>query len=114
MSSDPRISVVIPTYNSAPFLPETLDSVFAQTYPAHEVIVVDDGSTDNTEEVLRAYAGRITYVKQANAGVSSARNAAIERATGNWFALLDSDDIWKPQKLERQVNFLRGGDYVCV
>jgi len=114
MSSDFRISVIIPSYNSAPYLPETLASVFAQTYPVHEIIVVDDGSSDNTEEVLRAYRERITYVKQANAGVSCARNNGIERATGNWMAFLDSDDVWAVQKLERQVAFLRGGDYVCV
>jgi glycosyltransferase involved in cell wall biosynthesis len=77
--------------------------VLAQTAPVHEVIVVDDGSTDGTPEVLARYAGRVTVLRQDNSGGATPRNAGIERATGEWVAFLDADDVWKPEKLERQL-----------
>lgn len=101
----PTVSVVIPTYNRAHLIIETLESVFAQTYTDYEVIVVDDGSTDNTEEVLAPYRDRIRYIKQKNAGASVARNRGIVSAQGEYVTFLDSDDIWFPEKLEKQVRF---------
>ena len=103
-----RISVVIPTYNYACFIREAVESVLNQTRQPHEVIVVDDGSTDDTAEVLKPYtdAGRIRYHRQDNAGLCAARNAGLSLATGDAFALLDSDDAWHPKKLEYQTAYL--------
>ena len=101
-----RITVIIPTYNCERYIGETVESVLAQTYPIHEVIVVDDGSTDATERVLASYGSRIRYIRQANAGPPVARNTGLERATGDLIALLDSDDLWTPTKIERQVEYL--------
>ena len=100
------ISVIIPSYNRWYCLPRALDSVFAQTQPAHEVIVIDDGSTDNTVELLSEHYPDVKVISQANAGVSAARNTGISSAKGQWIALLDSDDVWHPTKLERQVTAL--------
>jgi glycosyltransferase involved in cell wall biosynthesis len=98
-----RISVIIPAYNASPFIAEALDSVAAQTAPALEVVVVDDGSTDDTVAVLRAWAARngvpVTVHAQANAGVSVARNIGMNLAEGDWIALLDADDVWLPEHL---------------
>lgn len=99
----PRVSVVIPTYNSADRVKEAIDSVLAQSYSNFEIIVVDDGSTDNTESTLRQFGERIRYFKQQNQGVSSARNTAIRNSRGEYVAFLDSDDIWAAEKLAAQV-----------
>lgn len=93
------ISVVVPTYNYAHLLKEALESVFAQSFKDYEVIVVDDGSTDNTEEVLRPYAGRITYYRQENQGLAVARNTGLRLARGKYVTYLDADDIWYPDNL---------------
>ena len=100
-----RVSVVIPAYNAAPFLPRCLQSVFAQTLKPEEVIVVDDGSTDNTA-ALAAELGA-TVIRRPNGGISAARNTGIQQATSEWIALLDADDLWAPEKLERQVACIR-------
>ncbi len=92
-------SVIIPTYNNASTLARSLDSVLAQTRPAHEIIVVDDGSTDGAREVAAAYGDRVIYHYQANAGVSAARNAGARMATGSWLAFLDADDTFTPDRL---------------
>ena len=105
MDKNPKVSVVIPTYNSAQFIVETLESVFAQTYKDYEVIVVDDGSTDNTKEVLKPYMSRIRYIYKENGGPASARNEGIKNARGEYIAFLDSDDLWLPEKLEKQVEY---------
>ena len=97
------ISVIIPAYNYARYLREAIDSVFAQTYPALELIVVDDGSTDATPEVLAAYGNRLRAIRQRNGGVSAARNAGISAARGEYLAFLDADDLWHPRKLEAQM-----------
>ncbi|HSY52282.1 MAG TPA: glycosyltransferase [Thermoanaerobaculia bacterium] len=97
------ISVIIPTYNYGRFLGEAIDSALAQSYSALEIIVVDDGSTDDTTRVLDAYGDRIRAIRQDNQGVGAARNAGIAAARGKYVAFLDSDDIWKPEKLERQI-----------
>lgn len=99
----PRVSVVIPTYNSAAFLGETVESILAQNYRDFEVIVVDDGSTDDTVTVLAPYKNRISYYYQENQGESVARNWAVNLAQGEYIAFLDSDDLWLPSKLERQI-----------
>jgi glycosyltransferase involved in cell wall biosynthesis len=101
MSADFRASVVVPAYNAARFLAETLETALAQTLPAHEVLVIDDGSTDVTPAVAAKFGARIRYIRQPNAGVSAARNHALSLATGNWVAFLDADDLWEPQFLER-------------
>ena len=107
-TSAPRVSVVIPAYNAARYIPEALDSVFAQSFQDLEVIVVNDGSPDTPEleAALRPYEGRLFYIQQSNRGVSAARNLAIQRARGDLLAFLDADDVWLPQYLEVQVSFL--------
>lgn len=99
----PTVSVVIPTYNRSEFLYEAINSVFHQTYQDFEVIVVDDGSTDNTESIISKFDGRVRYFKQANSGSAVARNRGILNSRGNFIAFLDSDDLWYPQKLEKQI-----------
>jgi len=98
-----NVSVIIPTYNHATFLAGALESVFAQTSHPREVVVVDDGSTDGTPDVLQAYEGRIRVLTQSNRGVAAARNAGAALASGDLLAFLDADDAWLPVKLERQV-----------
>jgi glycosyltransferase involved in cell wall biosynthesis len=97
------ISVIIPTYNYARYLREAVDSALGQTYAPIEVIVIDDGSTDATPEVLASYGDRIRVIRQKNQGVAVARNAGIASARGKYLAFLDSDDIWYPRKLELQI-----------
>jgi len=101
-----KITTIIPTFNRAEFLAQTLESVFRQTRPADEIIVVDDGSTDHTRDVLAQFQDRIRIIQQENRGVSAARNMGIRYARHEWLAFLDSDDLWLPRKLERQVEAL--------
>jgi len=101
----PKVSVIIPTYNRALYIAETLESVFSQTFKDYEVIVVDDGSSDNTADVLKPYMVRIDYIRKENGGQGSARNAGIKVACGEYIAFLDSDDLWVPEKLEIQTGF---------
>ena len=100
------VSVVIPTYNRAWVLEEAIQSVLGQTYRDFELIVVDDGSTDSTEDILARYPG-IIVVRQENKGVSAARNAGVRISSGRYLAFLDSDDLWLPEKLEKQVKFFQ-------
>lgn len=103
----PQVSVIIPTYNRKTYVQETIDSVLAQIFTDYEVIVIDDGSTDGTGEALQArYGDRITYIWQENQGESAARNLGIEKAKGEFIAFLDSDDIWLPHKLKKQVAYM--------
>ena len=102
-----NISVIIPTYNRADVLSRALDSVFAQTTPPYEVIVVDDGSSDDTATLMQQHYPDCTYLQQENRGVSSARNLGIQHANGEWLAFLDSDDEWLPGKLAEQVELLQ-------
>ena len=111
-----RVSVVIPTYNCAAYLPTCLEGVFAQTWRDLEVIVVDDGSTDGTGEALRPWMEKIRYIRQANSGVAAARNAGICASSGPLVALLDADDLWAERKLELEVAALvaePGAGLVC-
>lgn len=98
-----KISVVIPTYNYGRFVAEAIESALGQTCSPLEVIVVDDGSTDDTETVVRAFGDRVRYIRQENAGVCAARNRGVAESTGELIAFLDADDIWEPEKLERQL-----------
>jgi glycosyltransferase involved in cell wall biosynthesis len=100
------VSVVIPTYNYGRYVTAAVDSALAQTYPDREILVIDDGSTDDTRDRLRPYLDRIRYIYQDNQGLSAARNTGIRAAGGESIALLDSDDLWHPRKLEIQVEYL--------
>jgi len=102
----PLITVIIPAFNRERYVVRSVESVLHQTYQNIEVIVVDDGSTDGTIKALEPFAGRILLLCQKNGGVSAARNAGIRAARGQWIAFLDSDDWWKPQKLERQIRLM--------
>ena len=101
------ISVIIPTYNHARFLASAIDSALSQTLKPSDVIVVDDGSTDGTSNVLEAFEGKVRVVRQKNQGVAAARNSGVEMATADYLAFLDADDVWLPRKLEMQLNRFR-------
>jgi cellulose synthase/poly-beta-1,6-N-acetylglucosamine synthase-like glycosyltransferase len=101
----PLVSVIIPTYNRGWIVKEAIDSVLDQDFSDYELIVVDDGSDDNTREILGAYGTAITVLQQPNRGVSAARNRGIAAAAGELIAFLDSDDLWLPGKLKTQVKF---------
>ncbi len=108
MAGGIEVSTIIPTYNRRELVIRAIDSVLAQTHRIDEIIVIDDGSIDGTGEALRErYGDRIRYVRQANAGVSAARNHGLRLAKGRYIALLDSDDEWLPEKTERQVALLQ-------
>jgi glycosyltransferase involved in cell wall biosynthesis len=101
-----KVSVVIPAYNSVDYTVETIESALAQTYQDREIIVVDDGSTDNTREVLKKFGDAIQYIYKENGGACSARNLGISRSTGEYIACLDCDDLWLPEKLEYSIDAL--------
>lgn len=113
----PKVTVVIPTFNQAHFLEDAVDSVLAQVYQDYEIVLVNDGSTDHTEEVARRYQDKIRYVYQENQGLASARNTGIRAAAGEYVALLDSDDIWAPTFLTSMMalaqRFLEATVYYC-
>ena len=102
----PKVSVVIPTYNRGRVVGEAIDSVLSQRYDDFELIVVDDGSTDGTEELLASYLSRLTYIYQEHRGVSAARNHGIVSARGEYLSFLDSDDLWLRDKLSTQMRFM--------
>ena len=101
------VSVVIPVYNRSKYLRPCIDSVLTQTYPNIEIIVVDDGSKDDSPEVLRTYGNKITLIEQANAGAARARNRGIAASQGEFVAFLDSDDLWDADKIAKQVAVLQ-------
>lgn len=108
------VSIVMPSYNTGRFISETIESVLAQTYSYWELIIVDDCSTDNTDDVVSQYLTdkRIRYIKNdTNSGAAASRNRALREAKGKWIAFLDSDDLWEPDKLQKQVSFMRDNDY---
>lgn len=107
------VSIVMPSYNTARFIAETIKSVFNQGYKNWELIIVDDCSTDNTDEIVNSFRDeRIRYFKnEANSGAAISRNKALREAKGKWIAFLDSDDLWAPNKLERQIKFMEENDY---
>lgn len=98
-----RISVVIPCYNGGEFLAEAIQSALAQTHPPCEVIVIDDGSTDDSASIAESFGPPVRVIRQRNQGESVARNRGIEAASGDWIAFLDADDVWMPSKLEQQL-----------
>lgn len=108
-----KISVIIPTYNRASVLSRAIDSVFCQSHAAHEIIVVDDGSTDDTRTLVERDYPQVRYLYQTNKGVSAARNIGIKQSNGNWICLLDSDDSWQADKLEKQITAISNNpDYL--
>lgn len=104
----PLVSIIIPSYNSSKFLSETIDSVIAQSYGNWELIIVDDGSTDDTSHLVKRYLNdvRIKYLYQENSGVSAARNYGYQNSKGDFVAFLDSDDVWLPESIEKKYTYL--------
>jgi glycosyltransferase involved in cell wall biosynthesis len=109
-----KVSVIIPSYNGAHWIGEAIDSVLDQTHRDTEIIVVSDGSTDETPSVLARYGGRVIHIPQQNGGPAVARNTGIRAATGEYIALLDDDDLWLPDKLEAQLAVLEGDREIGV
>lgn len=107
------VSIIMPSYNTADYIQASIDAVLTQTYPHWELIIVDDCSTDNTDEVVASYGDkRIRYFKnEKNSGAAVSRNRALREAKGRWIAFLDSDDTWHPEKLERQIAFMHETGY---
>jgi glycosyltransferase involved in cell wall biosynthesis len=112
---DTLVSIILPTFNRAEFLPSALDSVFAQTHQRWELVVIDDGSTDDTQALLDTYDDpRVVRLRQENRGVSAARNVGVAASSGPVIALLDSDDEWLPAKLEKQLAYMHEHGYeIC-
>ena len=102
----PHVSVIIPSFNCARYVGRAIESVLSQSYRDYEIIVVDDGSTDGTAETVNSYKDKVRYFYQSNSGVSSARNLALKVSSGAFVAYLDADDLWYPQKLDRQMQYL--------
>lgn len=109
-----RVSVVIPLFNAARYIGQAIDSALAQSTPVHEIIVVDDGSTDSPEKALAGYKDKIRYVKTENRGAAHARNIGIAEARGEYIAFLDADDVWEREKIEKQLNALHSKDAALV
>ena len=108
------VSIIMPSYNTGKYIAESIKSVLAQTYENWELIIVDDCSTDDTDDVVAAFLTdkRIRYLKnKKNSGAAISRNRALREAKGRWIAFLDSDDLWKPQKLEKQISFMKQKQY---
>lgn len=107
------VSIITASYNTANYISETIETVLAQTYTNWEMIIVDDCSIDNTNEVVQRYTDeRIRYFKmKSNSGAAVARNFALQKARGRWIAFLDSDDLWNSSKLEKQINFMKNNGY---
>lgn len=103
---NPMVSIIMVTYNRENFIKDAIDSIKRQTFRDYEIIVVDDGSTDNTKEIVEQYA-EVRYIYQEHSGISKARNTAVKAARGKWIATLDSDDLWKEEKLQKQVDYVR-------
>ena len=106
-----KVSIIIPAYNKAEYTRQTVESVLAQTYPGIEIIVVDDGSSDTTPQVMAGYGTRIRYIRKANGGACSARNEGIRNASGEYVAFIDCDDLYHPEKIERCVDCLENNPF---
>ena len=108
------VSIIMPSYNTELFISDTIKSVLAQTYTNWELIIVDDYSTDHTDDVVNSFSDeRIHYYKNScNKGAALSRNRALRKAKGKWIAFLDSDDLWMPQKLEMQIAFMKENGYL--
>ena len=105
--ANPRFAVIIPAFNASATLRQAVDSVLAQTYAPHEIIVIDDGSTDATAQVARSYGTRVTLISQGNSGVSAARNAGARAASAEWLCFLDADDWYYPERLAAYAGMIR-------
>ena len=108
------VSIIMPSYNTGRFIKETIESVLSQSYQNWELLIVDDCSTDDTDEVVKPYLAdvRISYIKnEKNSGAAVSRNRALREAKGKWIAFLDSDDLWEPEKLEKQIAFMKDNGY---
>jgi glycosyltransferase involved in cell wall biosynthesis len=114
--TSPRVDIVLPIYNGVRYLARAIESALAQTYPHYEIIAVNDGSRDGSSEIVRRYlgSGRIRYVEQANQGVANARNTGIAHSSGKFIALLDQDDVWLSDKLEKQVAYMEAYPEVAL
>ena len=111
---DDLISIIMPSFNTGKYITETIESVLAQSYKNWELIIVDDCSSDNTDEIVSTYLSddRIHYLKnEKNSGAAFSRNIALRKAKGKWIAFLDSDDLWMPEKLEKQLSFMKSNGY---
>ncbi|WP_101773103.1 glycosyltransferase family 2 protein [Peptostreptococcus faecalis] len=112
---DNLVSVIVPVYNAEEYLAETLDSILGQTYENIEILCIDDMSTDRSRDMLKEYASKsskvVPILLEKNGGVSNARNIGIEKSRGRFIAFLDSDDVWLPEKIEKQINFMRENNY---
>ena len=112
---DDLVSIITPAYNAAAYIAETIESVFAQTYTNWEMLIVNDCSKDNTAEIVQSYAAKDKRIKlinlKQNSGAAIARNAAIQNAKGRYIAFLDSDDLWKKEKLQKQIQFMQQNGY---
>lgn len=114
---DGLVSVITPCYNGQKYIAETIESVLAQTYKKWEMLIIDDGSKDNSLQIIEKYANkddRIKFFKQKNAGSSVARNTGITHANGQYIALLDADDLWRPDFLKSQIDFMKSKNALCV
>lgn len=114
MKDNGLVSIVMPSYNTAEYIRESIKSVLVQSYPYWELIIVDDCSTDNTDEIVKPYLvdERIRYLKnEKNSGAAVSRNYALRKAKGKWIAFLDSDDLWHPEKLQKQIEFMVSNGY---
>ena len=113
---DGLVSIITPAYNAAAYIAETIESVLAQTYTNWEMLIVNDCSKDNTVEIVQSYAAKDKRIKlinlEQNSGAAAARNTAIQNANGRYIAFLDSDDLWKKEKLQKQIEFMKQNGYV--
>ena len=107
MDANPLVSIVIPVYNGSNYMREAIDSALSQTYPNIEIIVVNDGSTDNTREIALSYGDKIRYFEKENGGVSTALNLAIDNMRGEYFSWLSHDDVYYPNKVKAEIDALR-------
>lgn len=108
------VSIIMPSYNTAKYIRKAIESVQNQTYENWELIIIDDCSTDNTDEVIQQYLvdKRVRYIKnEKNSGAAISRNKGLREVKGKWIAFLDSDDLWRPEKLEKQINFMKKNQY---
>ena len=108
------VSIIMPSYNTASFITDSIQSVIAQSYKNWELLIVDDCSTDNTDEVVKSFLAdeKIRYIKnKRNSGPAVSRNKALKEAKGKWIAFLDSDDLWEPEKMEKQISFMEKNGY---
>ena len=113
-SMNELVSIIMPSYNTADYIGESIKSVQAQVYSNWELIIVDDCSTDNTDDVVKPFLvdSRIRYLKnERNSGAAVSRNRALRETKGRWIAFLDSDDLWAPEKLEKQISFMEKNGY---